>query len=167
LLVAGGIDLASVKAAMGHSRIATTERYLHARSANELAEKFTQALAPVEAALCSNWPVPCWSGPRRRPRRDGRASGDDRPHGRRVILDEVTEGHLARRRRQMLAHIPAMLDCISLSDVREDDPMPGRERFYRRDLDGRRWLRVVVDFNESPGYVVTAFVQDHAPRSDL
>ncbi len=30
LLVAGGIDLASVKAAMGHSRITTTERYLHA-----------------------------------------------------------------------------------------------------------------------------------------
>lgn len=31
LLVAGGIDLPSVKAAMGHSHITTTERYLHAR----------------------------------------------------------------------------------------------------------------------------------------
>jgi integrase len=48
LLVAGGIDLASVKAAMGHSRITTTERYLHARSAGELAERFTRALAPAE-----------------------------------------------------------------------------------------------------------------------
>ncbi len=46
-LVAGGIDLASVKAAMGHSRITTTERYLHARSASELAERFTRALAPA------------------------------------------------------------------------------------------------------------------------
>jgi integrase len=45
LLVAGGIDLASVKAAMGHSRITTTERYLHARPASELADRFTQALA--------------------------------------------------------------------------------------------------------------------------
>jgi integrase len=44
LLVAGGIDLASVKAAMGHARISTTERYLHARSASELADKFTRAL---------------------------------------------------------------------------------------------------------------------------
>jgi integrase len=43
LLVAGGVDLASVKAAMGHSRITTTERYLHARSASELADRFTQA----------------------------------------------------------------------------------------------------------------------------
>ena len=48
LLVAGGIDLASVKAAMGHSRLATTERYLHARPATELADRFTQALAGVE-----------------------------------------------------------------------------------------------------------------------
>lgn len=49
LLVAGGIDLASVKAAMGHSRLATTERYLHARSASEMAERFTQVLGGVGA----------------------------------------------------------------------------------------------------------------------
>jgi integrase len=48
LLVGGGVDLASVKSAMGHSRITTTERYLHARSAGELADKFTRALAPAE-----------------------------------------------------------------------------------------------------------------------
>jgi len=46
LLVAGGVDLASVKAAMGHARITTTERYLHARSATEMADRFTRALAP-------------------------------------------------------------------------------------------------------------------------
>ena len=44
LLVAAGIDLASVKAAMGHSRITTTERYLHARPAHEQADRFTRAL---------------------------------------------------------------------------------------------------------------------------
>jgi hypothetical protein len=48
-------------------------------------------------------------------------------------------------------------------DLREEDPAPGRERFYRCDLDPRRWLRVVVDFNEPPAFVVTAFVQDHEP----
>lgn len=52
LLVAGGIDLPSVKAAMGHARITTTERYLHARPASELANRFTRALAasPLAAA---------------------------------------------------------------------------------------------------------------------
>ena len=51
LLVAGGVDLASVKAAMGHSRITTTERYLHARSASELADRFSRALAGVDPAM--------------------------------------------------------------------------------------------------------------------
>jgi integrase len=48
LLVAGGVDLASVKAAMGHSRITTTERYLHSRSASELADRFSRALAGAD-----------------------------------------------------------------------------------------------------------------------
>jgi integrase len=48
LLVAGGVDLASVKTAMGHSRITMTERYLHARSASDLADRFTRALAHAE-----------------------------------------------------------------------------------------------------------------------
>jgi hypothetical protein len=86
------------------------------------------------------------------------------PDGRRVRFDERTEAHLARRRPQMLRHVPAILEAISRPDVREEDPAPGRERFYRRDLDSRRWLRVVVDFNESPAFVVTAFVQDHPPE---
>jgi integrase len=51
LLVAGGVDLPSVKAALGHSRITTTERYLHARPAGELAERFTRALAGAAVPL--------------------------------------------------------------------------------------------------------------------
>ena len=47
LLVEGGVDLISVKAAMGHSQISTTERYLHARPATELAARFTDALTPA------------------------------------------------------------------------------------------------------------------------
>ncbi len=55
LLVAAGIDTVSVKAAMGHERITTTERYLHARPATQQAASFTAAFAsrssaPVEDA---------------------------------------------------------------------------------------------------------------------
>jgi integrase len=53
LLVAGGIDLASVKASMGHSHIATTERYLHARPAGELADRFTRALGGAPSAVAA------------------------------------------------------------------------------------------------------------------
>jgi integrase len=45
LLVAGGVDLVSVKDAMGHARITTTERYLHARPAETQARAFTLAIA--------------------------------------------------------------------------------------------------------------------------
>jgi hypothetical protein len=86
------------------------------------------------------------------------------PDGRRVLFDDRTEAHLARPSPAMLRHTSAILDAISRPDVRHEDPAPGRDRFYRRDLDPRRWLRVVVDFNESPAFVVTAFVQDHPPE---
>ena len=49
LLVAGGIDLPSVKAAMGHSHVTTTERYWHARPAGALADRFTRALGGASA----------------------------------------------------------------------------------------------------------------------
>jgi integrase len=64
LLVAGGVDLASVKAAMGHSRITTAERYLHARSAGELADRFSRALAGAGPAAP---PPQRWSSRWRRP----------------------------------------------------------------------------------------------------
>jgi hypothetical protein len=83
------------------------------------------------------------------------------PDGRRVVFDERTEHHLARRRPQMLDHIQAILDTIARPDIHEHDPAPRRERFFRRDLGPTRYLRVIVDFNESPGFVVTAFVQDY------
>jgi integrase len=47
LLAAARVDLVKIKSAMGHSNIATTERYLHARPATEQAAEFTRAFAPT------------------------------------------------------------------------------------------------------------------------
>lgn len=47
LLAAGNVDLVIIKNVMGHSRITTTERYLHARPAHEVAARFTGAFAPT------------------------------------------------------------------------------------------------------------------------
>jgi hypothetical protein len=60
----------------------------------------------------------------------------------------------------MVAYLARSLVPSNAQTHRDEDPVPGRERFYRRDLDPRRWLRVVVDFNDTPTFVVTAFVQD-------
>jgi hypothetical protein len=51
---------------MGHSQISTTERYLHARPATELAERFTSALGPSPALAT----------------RDASVAGATRKHGK-------------------------------------------------------------------------------------
>jgi hypothetical protein len=94
------------------------------------------------------------------------ASRTTDPDGRTVVSDFATREHLMTRRLELLDHIGAILDVVNLPHYREEDAKePGRERFYRQDLDPRRWLRVVVDFNEEPAYVVTAFIQWTDPRS--
>jgi hypothetical protein len=61
--------------------------------------------------------------------------------------------------------VDEILAAVAAPDFREDDPVPGRERFYRQNFIGAgRWLRVVVDFNVVPAWVVTAFVGDRDPR---
>jgi|HubBroStandDraft_6_1064221.scaffolds.fasta_scaffold430572_2 hypothetical protein len=88
------------------------------------------------------------------------------PDGRRVVFDAGSHMHLAEGRRSwLLDHIETILRAVVQPDFREDDPRSGRERFYRQNaLDPERWMRVVVDFNDVPGWVVTVLIQDDDPR---
>jgi hypothetical protein len=89
------------------------------------------------------------------------------PDGRVVVLDWRTREHLRRRRPKMLDDVDAILGTVRAPEHRDLDPTePGRERFYRQNvLTPGRWLRVVVDFNEQPGWIVTVLVQHNDPRS--
>jgi hypothetical protein len=88
------------------------------------------------------------------------------PDGREVVFDVGSHLHLVRRMRsELLDQVDEILAAVAAPDFREDDPVPGRERFYRQNFIGAgRWLRVVVDFNVVPAWVVTAFVGDRDPR---
>ena len=68
------------------------------------------------------------------------------PEGRAVVFDERTRRHLEDGRPELLDDVAAIMSTVARPDHRQLDPRPGRERFYRQDLDGGRWLRVVVDF---------------------
>jgi hypothetical protein len=86
------------------------------------------------------------------------------PVGRDVVFDAGSHLHLARRS-VLLDHVDEIIDAVETPDFREDDPVPGRERFYRMNfLEVDRWLRVVVDFNDVPAWIVTAFVQERDRR---
>lgn len=97
---------------------------------------------------------------------DGHTARTTDPDGREVVFDASTRLHLVEGHRSwLLEHVDLILATASLPDHREDDPRPGRERFYRQNLlDPGRWLRVVVDFNHVPGWIVTVLVQDNDPR---
>ncbi len=88
------------------------------------------------------------------------------PDGRRVVFDGGSRQHLALGQRSwLLERLELILGAVEAPDHREDDPRPGRERFYRQNvLQPGRWLRVVVDFNDDPGWIVTVLVQDNDPR---
>lgn len=88
-----------------------------------------------------------------------------RPTGRARPADPWSPGATARPD-LLLDQVEIVLRTIALPDYHEDDPIAGRERFYRRHiLTPGRWLRVVVDFNEIPGWIVTVLVQDTDPRT--
>lgn len=88
------------------------------------------------------------------------------PEGRRVVFDAGTHLHLAQGHRSwLLNHVETILATVARPDNRDHDPRPGRERFYRQNaLEPGRWMRVVLDLNDEPGWVVTVLVQDDAPR---
>lgn len=89
------------------------------------------------------------------------------PDGRLVEFTEWSWQHIMVERPQLLHDIDRILAVFESPQFREADPIPGRERFYgRRVTDKVRWLRVVVDFNLAPGFVVTAFIQRKNPTEE-
>jgi hypothetical protein len=88
------------------------------------------------------------------------------PEGRRVVFDAGSHLHLAQGLRGWLLElVDLILETVARPDHRADDPRAGRERFFRQNqLDPGRWLRVVVDFNEDPAWIVTVLFQDNDPR---
>jgi hypothetical protein len=92
-----------------------------------------------------------------------RASTTD-PDGRLVVFDAGTRLHLVLGRPELADEHDLILGTVAHPDYRVDDSIPGREHFYRQHVDPRRWLRVVVDFNDEPAWVVIALVQENPPR---
>jgi hypothetical protein len=93
--------------------------------------------------------------------RSRRATDSD---GRVIVFTERSWRHIMAARPELHDQVAVILEAIAKPDLRELDPLPGRERFYRRRVTDRvRWMRVVVDFTDDPAVIVTAFVQRRNP----
>jgi hypothetical protein len=86
------------------------------------------------------------------------------PDGRPVVFTEESWQHIVVERPSRPNDVDEILAVVASPDFRELDPIQGRERFYRRRMtDKVRWVRVVVDFDQEPASVVTAFIQRKDP----
>jgi hypothetical protein len=72
------------------------------------------------------------------------------PEGRVVVFDAGTRLHLALGRPDLADEVDLILGTVAHPDHRMPNGRPGREHFYRRHLDARRWLRVVVGMKVKP-----------------
>jgi hypothetical protein len=85
------------------------------------------------------------------------------PDGRTVVLRDEQWVHIRNEHLEMARFERAIMETVTHPDDRKPDPRPGRERYYGDGRGPSRWLRVIVDLNEEPGWVVTAFGHDEAP----
>jgi hypothetical protein len=79
------------------------------------------------------------------------------PDGRTVVLDEEGWEHILHEHAELALYQDEIIATVRAPGHRSPDPRPGRERYYRIDLGPSRWLFAVVNFNETPARIVTAY----------
>ncbi len=85
------------------------------------------------------------------------------PGGRTIVLDEEGWTHILQEHEEMALYRDEIIATVTSPDHRRGDPHPGRERYYSRELGPSRWLFVVVDCNETPARIVTAYANRKSP----
>ena len=85
------------------------------------------------------------------------------PGGRTVVLRDEQWAHIRDEHPEMARFERTIMETITHPDDRKADPRPGRERYYGHGRGPSRWLRVVVDFSDDPGWIVTAFGHSEDP----
>jgi hypothetical protein len=128
--------------------------------------------------------------PRYRARREGRvgpgcasrssgSSGSLRGHGRRrrklvtvadrdggqvILLARIWEQKITRDHPELAGHLDAVVEAVAHPDHVEADALPGRTRFYRRDVGPSRWLLAVVGYEQRPARIITALANRKDPK---
>ena len=79
------------------------------------------------------------------------------PDGDTVVLTVAVWDHILARHPEMDMHRGEIFETISSPHLVTEDPEAGRKRFYRSGVGPSRWLRVIVDFNQRPARIISAF----------
>jgi hypothetical protein len=88
------------------------------------------------------------------------------PDGREVVLlVGIWEEKITRDHPELAGHLDAVLEVVSQPDHVEQDPLPGRHRFYRRNVGTSRWLLAVVSYEQEPARIITALANRKDPKT--
>jgi hypothetical protein len=89
------------------------------------------------------------------------------PEGKRVVLaDAVWREKIVRDHPEIDTHLSNVLQAVTKPDHVAADPIfAERTRYYARDVGPRRWLLVVVSYEQVPARIVSAFANRKDPRS--
>jgi hypothetical protein len=99
------------------------------------------------------------------PTEDPRAATvTDRDGGEVVLLVRIWEDKIARDHPELVGHLDGVIETIAKPDHIERDELPGRTRFYRRDVGPSRWLLVVVSYEQQPARIITALANRKDPK---
>lgn len=71
--------------------------------------------------------------------------------------------HVRERHPELLPLIDDVLDTVTNPDAITPDPKRGRWRYWRRGIGPTRWVRVIVNWNETPAEIYTAFPDGDPP----
>ena len=92
------------------------------------------------------------------------ASGVD-PDGREVVLlARIWSRKIALDHPELADHRNAVIETVERPDHIEPDDLPGRTRFYRRNVGPSRWLMVVVSYEQEPARIITALANRKDPK---
>ena len=88
------------------------------------------------------------------------------PDGRKVVLlIRIWEEKISRDHPELAGHRDAVLEAVSKPDHIEQDALPDRRRFYRRDVGPSRWLLAVVSYEQQPARIITAVANRKDPKT--
>lgn len=102
---------------------------------------------------------------RRFPQRRGVVASTRDGTGVEVVLTGERWGHIVEGHGQLAGLQAAVMEAVQNADRRCEGNVPGREKLYCEDLGPARWLAVVVDYNASPAWIVTAYPCSKLPKN--
>ena len=96
---------------------------------------------------------------------DSRAATVTDPDGHEVVLlARIWEKKIARDHPELVDHLDAVTETVAKPEHVEPDALPGRTRFYRRNVGPSRWLMAVVSYEQQPARIITALANRKDPK---